>query len=90
MMSDDNMDNTDITGRDSYIMAEALYLAIKWINAQPKEYRSLSNQEDMQAILDARWPSFKEIFAQTARPAVVLKFPRLVSDSDDGPPEGTA
>ena len=90
MTTDHDTDNTDITGRDSYIMAEALYLATKWIDAQPKEYRSLSNQEDMRAILDARWPSFKEIFAQTARPAVVLKFPRLVSDSDDGPPEGTA
>ncbi len=78
MTPDNNMDDTNITGRDGYIMAEALHLAIKWIDAQPKEYRSLSNQEDMRAILDARWPSFKEIFAQTERAAVVLKFPRLV------------
>lgn len=63
MTSDNNMDDTDITGRDGYIIAEALHLAIKWIDAQPERRRSLSNQEDMQAILDAMWPELKEAFA---------------------------
>ena len=93
MTPDNNMDNTNITGRDGYIMAEALYLAIKWIDAQPEERRSLSNQADMQAILDARWPRTKRIFTfqdDLARDDVVRAFPKLVADDDDGPPEGAA
>ena len=57
-MADDN-----ITGRDDYIVARALYLAIKWIDAMPVEHKSPSDQTDMRAILDARWPELKETFA---------------------------
>jgi hypothetical protein len=40
-----------ITGRDGWLMARALYLAIKWIDAMPEEHKAVSDQEDMRAIL---------------------------------------
>ena len=51
-----------ITGRDGYIMAHALHLAIKWIDAMPEEHRALSDQQDMRAILKARFPNQAELF----------------------------
>jgi hypothetical protein len=46
---------TGITGRDDYIVAKALYLAIKFIDTLPPEKRARSDQSDMQKILDARY-----------------------------------
>ena len=44
----------DITGRDDYVIAQALYVAIKTLHQA--EFPQLSNIEDMQAILDGRYP----------------------------------
>ena len=55
-------DTTGITGRDNYIIAKALHLAIKWIDAMPKEYKALSDQEDMRLILNQGYPSLADNF----------------------------
>ena len=56
-------DDDSITGRDGYIMAHALHLAIKWIDAMPEEHRDLSNQQDMRAILQTQFPQQAKLFA---------------------------
>ena len=45
-----------ITGRDGYIIATALYMAIKYIDSLPPEERAFSDQADMQKILNERFP----------------------------------
>ncbi len=49
----------EITGRDDYIIARALYLAIKQINSLPLEEREVSDQADMQEILSTRFPQLE-------------------------------
>ena len=51
-----------ITGRDGYIIAEALYFAIKWIDQMPKELRSESDKHDMLRILNTAFPEWEEVF----------------------------
>ncbi len=41
-----------VTGRDGYIIGRALYLAIKYIDSLPLEERQISDQVDMQRILN--------------------------------------
>lgn len=51
--------NDGITGRDSYIVAQALYVAAKALRSQ--EYPEQSNAEDMEAIAEAWFPgSFEQ------------------------------
>ena len=49
----------EITGRDSYIIARALYLAINYIDSLPFEDREISDQADMKQILNARFPELE-------------------------------
>ena len=51
-----------ITGRDGYIIAEALYLAVKWIDHLPKELRSESDKHDMLRILNDAFPDWEDTF----------------------------
>ena len=51
-----------ITGRDGYIVAEALYFAAKWIEAQPEHLQRKSDREDMLAILNVAFPGMAEMF----------------------------
>ena len=44
----------DITGRDGYLIAEALALAIETMRPWPKSYRPESNIADMQKLLVAK------------------------------------
>jgi hypothetical protein len=44
----------NITGRDDYIIAQALGYAIAFIDSLPEHERELSNRADMVAILLAR------------------------------------
>ena len=46
----------EITGRDDFIIAKALYYAIKYIDSLPPPERELSDQNDMQMILNERFP----------------------------------
>lgn len=50
------MKTDSITGRDGYIMGQALYWAVKWSQAQPENLREWSNEQDMIALLKARFP----------------------------------
>jgi len=53
--------NRSITGRDGYIMAQALYWAIKFSQRLPSRYREWSNEQDMKAILNSRFPDCAEL-----------------------------
>ena len=44
-----------ITGRDGYIMAQALAYAIEAIEHLPDEWQEWSNKEDMKLLLNNRW-----------------------------------
>ena len=62
----------EITGRDEYLIAQALWLAIKFNTLIPEEYRQKSNCLDMMEILQKRFPSYVvEFDAQDARAAAV-------------------
>jgi len=51
--------------RDAYIMAQALYIAAKILDAVEPDYlREVSNIRDMHALLDHHYPSYKAIFEQ--------------------------
>ena len=57
-----NRPTKGITGRDRYIIAEALYLATKWIDQLPKELRSETDKHDMLRILNTAFPDLKATF----------------------------
>ena len=46
----------EVTGRDDYIMWQALIYAIAAIDSLPVHERELSNQEDMRLLLAVRFP----------------------------------
>jgi hypothetical protein len=50
----------NITGRDDYIITQALGYAIAFIDSLPEHERELSNRTDMVAILLARIPDDKD------------------------------
>ncbi|MCJ2012167.1 hypothetical protein [Methylobacterium sp. J-076] len=60
-MSNDN----SITSRDGYILAQALYIAAKALRSQP--YPEWSNAEDMDAILEARFPGRLKVWSTVGR-----------------------
>jgi len=47
---------SDITGRDGYIIWQALTYFITAIDSLPEHEREFSNQDDMRAIRDAIFP----------------------------------
>ncbi len=55
----------DITGRDDFIIAKALYFAIHYIDKLPPEIRPLSDQVDMQNILNERYSGYEDTFITT-------------------------
>lgn len=52
----------DITGRDGYIVAEALYLAVEAIDQKPEELRRETDKRDMLKILNTIRPDWKTVF----------------------------
>ena len=52
------MKQETITGRDGFIIKQALYYAIKYINDLPEYLREYSNQMDMARILNAYDPDY--------------------------------
>lgn len=50
--------NTSVTGRDGFIMAKALYWALKFSQRQPESIREFSDESDMKAILNKRFALF--------------------------------
>jgi hypothetical protein len=59
-----------ITGRDGYIMAKALYWAIKYSQQQPDGLREWSDEQDMKALLNAHYRFFAEGFVETGKRAL--------------------
>ncbi len=57
-----NRPTKGITGRDDYIIAEALYLAAKSIDQMPKELRRESDKHDMVRILNTAFPDWEKAF----------------------------
>ena len=56
-------DQTDVTGRDDFIIAQALWEASKVLDLLPDIERPDSNIQDMRAILETRYPDFWGQFA---------------------------
>jgi hypothetical protein len=53
-----------VTGRDGFIIKQALYCAIKFIDSLPEELQETSNQNDMKALLLATEPEIVELSQQ--------------------------
>jgi hypothetical protein len=51
-----------ITGRDGYIVAEALYLAMKWIDHMPEKVRLTHDRTAMLEILNTAFPEWEDTF----------------------------
>jgi hypothetical protein len=56
-----------ITGRDGYIMAQALAYAIEAIEHLPHEWQEWSNKEDMRLLLKTLHPGMAESLRNGAR-----------------------
>lgn len=52
---------SNVTGRDGFLIAEALYLAIEYIDQLPKGRQPLSDQADMMRLLDEMYPGWFEV-----------------------------
>ncbi len=57
-----NLATKGITGRDGYIVAEALYFATKWIDEMPDKVRPASDKRDILRILNAAFPDWEDVF----------------------------
>jgi hypothetical protein len=58
-------DVKDITERESYIIAQALYEFIRLEQSKPIDERRLSDEQDAKAILHARFDNELAILAQS-------------------------
>ncbi len=56
---------TDITGRDDFVIAKALYLAVNYIGRLPPVERPLSDQADMQRIPNEKYSGYEALFIAT-------------------------
>lgn len=50
-----------ITGRDGYIIAEALVLAMKSIDQMPDNVRLTADQKDIIKILNTAFPTWEDV-----------------------------
>jgi len=51
-----------VTGRDGYIIAEALVLAMKYIDEMPSKLRLTADEKDIIKILNAAFPTWEDVF----------------------------
>jgi antitoxin component HigA of HigAB toxin-antitoxin module len=51
-----------ITGRDGYIVAEALYLATRYIDHMPEKVRLEADRHAMLQILNTAFPEWEDTF----------------------------
>jgi hypothetical protein len=58
-------DTPDVTGRDAYVIAQALYEFLRREQSKPLEERRARDEQDAKAILHARFDSELEILVQT-------------------------
>ncbi len=59
---DDRAANSDITGRDDYIVAQALWVALRYLETLPEHEQPESNMDDMREILETRFQNFENLF----------------------------
>ncbi len=59
---DDRAANNDITGRDDYIVAQALWVALLYLETLPEHEQPGSNMDDMREILETRFQNFENMF----------------------------
>ncbi|MDP6775104.1 MAG: hypothetical protein QGI63_12645 [Rhodospirillales bacterium] len=57
----------NVTGRDGFLIAEALYLAIEYIDQLPRERRPLTDQADMMRLLTEMYPGWFEVVEAAKR-----------------------
>jgi CelD/BcsL family acetyltransferase involved in cellulose biosynthesis len=82
----------NVTGRDGYILAQALAFAIEVIDRLPEEWRPRSNRDDMLRLLEAMQPKTHAALRVQARATlqrrgITAKDGRLelAAREDDGP-----
>jgi len=56
-----NFETKGVTGRDGYIIAEALVLAMKYIDGLPDNVRPMADQHDILKILNAAFPTWEDV-----------------------------
>jgi hypothetical protein len=59
------VNRSSITGRDSYIVAQALYWFIRAQQSLPEEQFEWSNTEDAKLILRTLWPNIVQVFVDS-------------------------
>ncbi len=52
---DDPATNSDITGRDDYIVAQALWVSLQYLETLPAHEQPGSNMDDMRTLLETRY-----------------------------------
>ena len=57
-----NIETKGVTGRDGYIIAEALVLAMKSIEEMPDKVRPMADQRDILRILNTLFPTWEDVF----------------------------
>ena len=57
-----SIETRGVTGRDGYIIAEALVLAMRSIEEMPDNLRPTADQRDILSILNTLFPSWEDVF----------------------------
>lgn len=57
-----SLETKGVTGRDGYIIAEALVLALKYIDQMPSNVRFTADEKDIIKILNTAFPTWEDIF----------------------------
>lgn len=56
-----NIETKGITGRDGYIIAEALVYAMRYIDEMPDNVRPTADKNDIIKILNAAFPTWEDV-----------------------------
>ncbi len=56
-----NFETKGVTGRDGYIIAEALVLAMKYIDNMPDNVRPTADKNDIIKILNTAFPTWEDV-----------------------------
>ncbi len=53
--TDDRATDSDITGRDDFIVAQALWVSLQYLETLPEHEQPGSNMDDMRKLLETRY-----------------------------------
>lgn len=56
-----NFETKGVTGRDGFIIAEALVLAMKYIDEMPDNVRPTADKNDIIKILNTAFPTWEDV-----------------------------